>query len=321
MAESHSITRMISLFMFVLMAGWIGACASTEPDRHIDSGFGMDQVVSLPDSISSPVGEGRMSPPTNEQESVASASSLQDDSASDYSSDFSSVREISGPAAAAGEVSGDTVSSKPDATSLQELPESAEADRAAFPAGTLVIPEDSVNIRADTVITPSVEIERPVFNNLRLEVSVRLRRLYVISDEEVVASYPVAVGKPEWPTRTGRWGIYEVVWNPWWHPPDQEWAWGYPIMAPGDPDNPLGRAQLIYDAPRSIHGTINPSSIGKAVSHGSIRVENEVAMDLVRKVMEYSGIERDEVWFREIYRNRNRNVRFRLEQPVPIWVY
>ncbi|MDG5766240.1 L,D-transpeptidase [Balneolales bacterium ANBcel1] len=164
-------------------------------------------------------------------------------------------------------------------------------------------------------------IEKPKFTDLRIEVSIRMRELYVVSEDKVVATYPVAVGKPEWPTRRGQWGIHQVVWNPWWHPPDQEWARNFAIMAPGDPDNPMGRAQLVYDAPRSIHGTIDPSSIGKAVSHGSIRVSNETAMKLARQIMEYSGIERDEEWFENIRRDRFTNVRFQLPEPVPIYVY
>ncbi len=157
--------------------------------------------------------------------------------------------------------------------------------------------------------------------DMRIEVSINNRELYVFSGREKIATYPVAVGKPAWPTRSGSWAVYEVVWNPWWHPPDEEWAWYRAIMAPGDPDNPLGRAQLIYDAPRSIHGTIEPSSIGKAVSHGSIRVTNEVAMKLARQVMESTGIVYEEEWYEEVERDRSRNVRIRLSERVPIRVY
>ena len=92
-------------------------------------------------------------------------------------------------------------------------------------------------------------------------------------------------------------------------------------MAPGDPDNPLGRAQLIYDAPRSIHGTIEPSSIGKAVSHGSIRVTNEVAMKLARQVMESAGIMYEEEWFEEVQNDRSKHARIRLSEKIPIRVY
>ena len=176
-----------------------------------------------------------------------------------------------------------------------------------------VIPDEPV-----VDVTPS---EIPQFEDIQFEVSIRDRELYLISNGERVSAYPVAVGQPDWPTRPGSWRIYEVVWNPWWHPPDEEWAWNYAIMAPGDPDNPLGRAQLIYDAPRSIHGTINPSSIGEAVSHGSIRMNNDEIMKLARMVMEYAGVDRDEEWYETVQNEPNRNVRIRLDKPVPIRVY
>jgi lipoprotein-anchoring transpeptidase ErfK/SrfK len=80
------------------------------------------------------------------------------------------------------------------------------------------------------------------------------------------------------------------VWNPRWVPPREEgWAEDEKVSEPGAPDNPLGRAQLVYDAPRSIHGTDEPESLGKAASHGSIRVANSVATKLARMVMEAGG--------------------------------
>ncbi len=196
-------------------------------------------------------------------------------------------------------------------TGIQALEEDGKADQKSSLA------PDTVG-----VATVASGLERSfALKNMRIEVCISKRELYVFSGREKVASYPVAVGKPEWPTRTGNWGIYEVVWNPWWHPPDEEWAWYRAIMAPGDPDNPLGKAQLIYDAPRSIHGTIEPSSIGRAASHGSIRVTNEVAMKLARHVMESAGVVYNEEWYREVQNDRSRNVRIRLSQRVPIRVY
>ena len=191
--------------------------------------------------------------------------------------------------------------------------DTANPDMAESVSDTMVVSGDSLNV-------PQY-LSGYDFKDLRIEVSLRWRELYVVDEGEIVADYPVAIGRPEWPTRRGHWRIHMVVWNPWWHPPDQQGAHRYPIMAPGDPDNPMGRAQLIYDAPRSIHGTNNPGSIGRAVSHGSIRLQNEVAMKLARLLMEYSGIERDESWYESIRKDRNTNVRFRLEKPVPIMVY
>jgi hypothetical protein len=156
--------------------------------------------------------------------------------------------------------------------------------------------------------------------DLRLEVDVEARQLRVYRNDEQVATHPVAVGRPEWPTRTGEWTINQVVWNPRWIPPEEEWAEEEEEKDPGDPENPLGRAQLVYDAPRSIHGTNEPGSLGQAASHGSIRVSNEVAIELARMVMEAGGAGRDEEFYRRVRENRSERVDVGIPNPVPIRV-
>lgn len=157
--------------------------------------------------------------------------------------------------------------------------------------------------------------------DLRLEVNVAERELYVYRNDQRIATHPVAVGTSEWPTRTGEWTIGQVVFNPRWTPPqEEEWAKDEEVKEPGDPENPLGVAQLVYDAPRSIHGTNEPESLGKAESHGSIRIANEVARDLARMVMESGGAQRDDAFFQQVRTNRRERVEVAIPNPVPIRV-
>ena len=157
--------------------------------------------------------------------------------------------------------------------------------------------------------------------DLRLEVDVAARELHVYRNDERIATHPVAVGTSEWPTRTGAWSIGQVVWNPRWVPPtDESWAEDEETSEPGAPDNPLGRAQLVYDPPRSIHGTNEPESLGKAASHGSIRVSNDVAVELARMVMEAGGAGRDEAFYSRVRENRTERVDVGIPNPVPIAV-
>jgi lipoprotein-anchoring transpeptidase ErfK/SrfK len=156
---------------------------------------------------------------------------------------------------------------------------------------------------------------------MRIEVNLSARELHVYRDGQRTATHPVAVGSEEWPTRTGEWTVDRVVWNPRWVPPEEEWAEDREPKEPGDPDNPLGRAQLIYDAPRTIHGTNEPASIGQAVSHGSIRVTNEVAVQLARQAMEAGGAGRDEAWYRRAQENRTQAQEVSLPRPIPIRVH
>jgi lipoprotein-anchoring transpeptidase ErfK/SrfK len=160
----------------------------------------------------------------------------------------------------------------------------------------------------------------PPVDDMRLEVVISERQLHVYRNGQVVESHPVAVGSSEWPTPTGEWSVGQVVWNPRWIPPAESWAEDEEVSEPGDPDNPLGRAQLVYRAPNSVHGTNDPSSLGQAVSHGSIRVSNEVAMNLARQVMEAGGASRDEAWYRSARENRTERHDVSIPSPVPIVV-
>ena len=115
------------------------------------------------------------------------------------------------------------------------------------------------------------------------------------------------------------WTVGQVIWNPRWIPPrDESWAEDEEVVEPGDPENPLGRAQLVYRAPNSVHGTIEPNSLGKAVSHGSIRVSNEVAMRLARQVMEAGGAGKEESWYRDARSNRTERREVPIPNPAPI---
>jgi hypothetical protein len=157
--------------------------------------------------------------------------------------------------------------------------------------------------------------------DLRLEVNVAERELYVYRNDQRIATHPVAVGTSEWPTRTGEWTIGQVIFNPRWTPPtDESWAKDEEVKEPGAADNPLGRAQLVYDAPRSIHGTNEPESLGKAESHGSIRIANDVAVRLARMVMEAGGASRDESFFQQVRDNRRERVEVAIPNPIPIRV-
>lgn len=156
---------------------------------------------------------------------------------------------------------------------------------------------------------------------VRIEVDLAARQLHLFRDSVMVETHPVAVGSTEWPTRTGQWNITQVIWNPEWLPPDESWAEQRKPRKPGDPENPLGRAQLVYDPPRTIHGTNDPKSIGKAVSHGSIRVTNKVAQELAQLLMEETGAGKDSAWYQAAKTNHTVKQVVPLPQLVPIRVY
>jgi L,D-transpeptidase ErfK/SrfK len=96
-------------------------------------------------------------------------------------------------------------------------------------------------------------------------VSLPDRKLALIEDGRVVKIYPVAVGKPGTPSPTGEFKVINRVTNPTYYHKGQ-------VISAG-PANPLGDRWIgLSQKGYGIHGTNAPRSIGKAVSHGCIRM-------------------------------------------------
>jgi hypothetical protein len=91
-------------------------------------------------------------------------------------------------------------------------------------------------------------------------------------------------------TPTGDFEIARIVWNPWWYPPDAEWAAEDTVTPPG-PKNPMGKVKLMFNGPYYLHGTPTVSSIGHAASHGCVRMRNEDATDLAQLVQASGGVD------------------------------
>jgi lipoprotein-anchoring transpeptidase ErfK/SrfK len=89
---------------------------------------------------------------------------------------------------------------------------------------------------------------------------------------KVMRRFQVATGQSVYPTPLGRFEIVVKWTNPWWYPPNSEWAKGEKPVPPG-PSNPLGTRWMGLSAPGvGIHGTPNAASIGYSLSHGCIRM-------------------------------------------------
>ena len=119
--------------------------------------------------------------------------------------------------------------------------------------------------------TPAVaQITDPILmapKNRVVLVSIPDRELAVISDGNVIAKFPIAVGAPGSPSPTGEFHIVSRVANPAYYRPGS--------VIPSGKDNPVGTRWLgLSQKGYGIHGTNAPHSIGRAASHGCIRLRN-----------------------------------------------
>ncbi|MFZ2492105.1 MAG: L,D-transpeptidase [Thermoanaerobaculia bacterium] len=160
-------------------------------------------------------------------------------------------------------------------------------------------------------------LSSPAFaGELRLTVDLEARELVAAVDGEVVNRYTVSVGKPKHPTPDGQFEIRKVIWNPSWRPPASKWARGKTAKPPGHPENPMKRVKMFFREPDYyIHGTGAEESLGKAESHGCIRMSPEDVTELAKMVMEHGGKPMPDPWYRRIFRSRTTRV-VSLTEPV-----
>lgn len=122
----------------------------------------------------------------------------------------------------------------------------------------------------------------PIEASLRLVLRISERRVYLYQNQQILISYPVAVGRSGWETPTGEYQVLQKISDPvWQHPFTGE------IVPPG-PENPLGSRWIGFwtDGTNYIgfHGTPNEETVGQAISHGCVRMFNQDVLALFEKV-------------------------------------
>jgi lipoprotein-anchoring transpeptidase ErfK/SrfK len=108
---------------------------------------------------------------------------------------------------------------------------------------------------------------------------------YVIGNGKAVR-YGTGVGREGFTWSGVKSIIRKSEWPDWYPPPAMIARQPYlPRMIAGGPGNPLGaRAMYIGGTEYRIHGTNDPSSIGKHISSGCIRMTNDNVIDLYNRV-------------------------------------
>lgn len=155
------------------------------------------------------------------------------------------------------------------------------------------------------------------YDSLHMRINVPERKLYLLDRSKIVKEFPIAVGQARYPTPIQEYTIEQIVWNPWWIPPESDWAKDAQKTPPG-PGNPLGTVKMIMQEAIMIHGTNKPGSIGSPASHGCIRMYKQDAEDLAWFVQKYFSDKTDES-LRAIYKSKNRQSFYvNLNRSVPV---
>ncbi|GAA6617007.1 L,D-transpeptidase [Scytonema sp. NUACC26] len=118
---------------------------------------------------------------------------------------------------------------------------------------------------------------------LHLKINLRQRQVTVYQGENLIKSYPIAVGRRGWETPVGSFRVRDMLVNPTWiHPKTGKSIPG------GDAENPLGNYWIGFWTNGKdwvgFHGTPNPETVGTAASHGCIRMYNQDIEELFKLV-------------------------------------
>lgn len=126
----------------------------------------------------------------------------------------------------------------------------------------------------DDVIRPGMRLRIPT-DQVRTVVDVDSRYMLVLHGEEVVEAWTVGVGRDEKPTPIGEFRVGNKQYEPVW------FREGKAPLPFGHPDNELGTRWVGWrhdgsevDTDIGFHGTNDPSTIGKNLGAGCIRLQN-----------------------------------------------
>jgi len=121
-------------------------------------------------------------------------------------------------------------------------------------------------------VTPAKSDDGIASAKSQLVVDLSDRRVYVYRYNEVIASYPIAIGKKGWETPIGKFQVMHKQEYP---------IWRHPITGKvfeAGTDSPLGDRWIGFwsDGRNELgfHGTPDVDLIGAAVSHGCLRMRN-----------------------------------------------
>ena len=130
---------------------------------------------------------------------------------------------------------------------------------------------------------PKIGQRRAVVSR-RIVVSIPDRKLALLEDESLVKTYNVSVGAAVSPSPTGSFQIVNRI-------PEATY-YHRAVVIPASDRSPIGTRWIgLNKKGYGIHGTNEPHSIGRAASHGCIRLRNRDVEDFFERVQVGDSVE------------------------------
>lgn len=159
----------------------------------------------------------------------------------------------------------------------------------------------------------------------RIVVNAPAFRMDVFQNGQLVKTYRVAIGYPEFPLPSGMRKADTIIFNPTWTPPDEPWVEapgskvkvGETVKA-GDKLNPLGPIKIPIGLPSLIHGGKIPARIGNFGSHGCVGLTDKQVQDFAKLLAQTGGANITDAQIAEYEKNKTETKNVKLTAPVPV---
>jgi lipoprotein-anchoring transpeptidase ErfK/SrfK len=131
----------------------------------------------------------------------------------------------------------------------------------------------------------------------RIVVNAPAYRMDVFENGQLVKSYKIGIGYPEFPLPTGTRKASSIIFNPTWTAPDEPWVEASTKVKPGEKVeagsklNPLGPIKIPIGLPSLIHGGKSAAKLGGFASHGCVGLTTPQVQDFSSLLARMSGTE------------------------------
>jgi L,D-transpeptidase ErfK/SrfK len=157
----------------------------------------------------------------------------------------------------------------------------------------------------------------------RIVVNIPAFRMDLFENGNLVKSYRIGIGYPEFPLAQGLRKAQQIIINPTWTPPDEPWVAkmgrtpGEHIEA-GSPDNPLGPIKIPIGMAALIHGGKSPAKLGTFASHGCVGLTTAQVKDFAKLLAKATGTELSDATLEKYLKDRTSTKSVKLKQTVPV---
>lgn len=157
----------------------------------------------------------------------------------------------------------------------------------------------------------------------RIVVNIPAFRMDLFENGNLVKSYKIGIGYPEFPLAQGLRKAQQIIVNPTWTPPDEPWVAkmgrtpGEHVEA-GSPDNPLGPIKIPIGMAALIHGGKSPAKLGTFASHGCVGLTTPQIKDFAKQLAKATGTEIPDATLEKYLRDRTTTKTVKLKQTVPV---